>query len=473
MLRLGTLLKRTLAPAAVCALALSACGSQHKPPATTRTASGKPSAKSKQTVYIYSSLPHNGPEATASAQIESGIRLALHGTHLSVPGFRIRYEALDDSIVKRSRRGKIPVFKGTGWNPQQTLKNAERAARQPQAVAYIGDLDSGATMLSLPILNEAGIAQLTPGSGYPGLTDSYAKYGITQSGEPDKYYPQPSTRTLLRLIPNDTVQASAALQVLRAGGCQRFSAWRFAPKFGPKMLEAQALFNSVIAIAPKYHMTYKPAPALSSSTKYFSYADALKPDQLHCAVMVGTVTPAAVMLTTELRLQLVTPIVGTSGFCGSSWVRGISSYLHKNAAEVKNVVSGLYCTTPVRPVTEAQYPTTRKFVGHFISVFRHRYHRKPLAYDYYGYVAAELVIAALKDVAPNEDARQQVTSGLFGSLPSIELNTYTFDDSGDLGSSAYGVDSFVDSAGHVNAAGVPQHYKTVTPDAAHLLTSAG
>ncbi|MDE3134192.1 MAG: hypothetical protein KGL15_09015 [Acidobacteriota bacterium] len=461
MLRLGTLLKRTLAPAAACALALAACGSQHKSPAaSTATNSAQPPPRSNHTVYIYSSLPLNGPEAAESAQVQRGIQLALHRTHSRVPRFRIRYRALDDSIVKRSRRGKILVFKGTGWNLTQTLKNAERAARNPQAVAYIGDLDSGATMLSLPILNEAGIAQLTPGSGYPGLTDSYK--GITQSGEPGKYYPQGSTRTLLRLIPNDTVQASAALAVLRAGGCQRFSAWRF----GTKTLQAEALFNAVIAVAPKYKMTYKPAPALGKSTNYLTYVDDLKPDQLHCAVMVGRVTPAAVMLTTELRLQLLPApaIVGTSGFCSSSWTRGISSDLHRNAAQVKNVVAGLYCTTPTRPVTEAEYPSTRKFVGDFISAFRHRYHRRPLAYDYYGYVAAELVIAALKDVAPNQDARQQVTTGLFG-LASIDLNTYTFDDSGDVGSSAYGVDSFKN--------GVPKHYKTVMPDAAHLLTSAG
>lgn len=463
MLRLGTLLKRTLAPAAACALALAACGSQHRAPAaTTATNSSKPPPKSDHTVYIYSSLPLHGPEAEDSAQIQRGIQLALHQSHSRVARFKIRYRALDDSIVKRSRRGKVLVFKGTGWNPHQTVANAERAARNPQAVAYIGDLDSGATMLSLPILNEAGIAQLTPGSGYPGLTDSYK--GITQSGEPGKYYPQPSTRTLLRLIPSDMVQASAALDALRADGCQRFSAWRF----GHKTLQAQALFNAVIAIAPKYQMTYKPAPALSSTTNYLTYVDTLiKPDDLRCVVMVGHVTPAAVMLTAELRLQLLPAptIVGTSGFCSSSWTRGISGALRKNAAEVKNVVAGLYCTTPARPVTVAQYPSTRKFVGLFISSFRHRYHRQPLAYDYSGYVAAKLVIAALKDVGQGEDVRQQVTTSLFGDLPSIDLSTYTFDDSGDLGSFAYGVDSF--------ASGVPKHYKTVTPDAAHLLTSAG
>ena len=464
MLRLGTPLTRTLAPAALCALALAACGAQPKSPATTSTNLAKASPKSLPTAYIYSSLPFNGPEAADSVQIQRGIRLALVESHSRVPRFRIRYRQLDDSIVKRSRRDKILVFKGTDWNASQTVRNAERAASNPQTVAYIGDLDSGATMLSLPILNQAGIAQLTPGSGYPGLTDSYAKYGITQTGEPGKYYPQASTRTLLRLIPSDVVQASAALAVLHADGCQRFSAWRFGRR---SEQEAKSLFAAVVATAPKYKMAYKPAPALTASTNPITYADSLKPDDLHCAVMVGNVTPAAVMLTTELRLQLVPAptIVGTSGFCNSGWVRDISTGLHNNTAQVKNVVAGLYCTTPVRPVTEAQYPHSRSFIQKFIRSFRRRYHSRPLAYDYYGYLAAELVITALKDVGPHEDPRQQVVTSLFEDIPSAELGTYPFDNSGNVGSNAYGVDSFVN--------GVPEHYKTVTPGAGYLLTSAG
>jgi branched-chain amino acid transport system substrate-binding protein len=463
MLRLGTLLKRTLVPAVLCALALAACGSQPRAPrgrtATTTTA-GKRVTHPKPLVYIYSSLPQHGPEGADSAQIQQGIELALHRTHSRVPRFRIRYKALDDSLVKHSRRGKIPVFKGTGWNQSQTVKMAEKAARNPQTVAYIGDLDSGATALSLPILNQAGIVQLTPGSGYPGLTDQYSpKYKITLAGEPDKYYPQLSHRTLLRLIPSDVVQASAALDVLHAGGCQRFSAWKFG-----KTLETTALFNAVLATAPKYKMTYKPAPALSSSTNYVSYADALKPDDLHCAIMVGHVTEQAVMLTTELRLQLVIPTVGTSGFCSSSWVQGISASVHKNAAEVKNVVAGLYCTTPALPVTTKQYPTSQGFIRQFIALFRRRYHRAPLADDYYGYLAAELVIRALKDVGPHEDVREEVTSDLFEGFASAGVNTY-FDGSGDVESDAYGVDAFPN--------GTPKHYKTVTPNPTDLLTSVG
>jgi branched-chain amino acid transport system substrate-binding protein len=486
MLRLGILLKRTLAPAAVCALALSACGSQQKSPATTTSSNSSKTAPKKKppTVYIYSSLPRHGSERSQTLQIEQGIRLALPKKGSTVNGFRIAYAALSDSPGPVIHHHGAPASPGgrdrsestttvtrskSNWSPFRTVANAQGAAQNPQTIAYIGDLDSGATALSLPILNQAGIVQITPGSGYAGLTNSYnSKYGINQSqGEPAKYYPQTSVRTLLRLIPSDVVQASAALDALRAGGCQRFSAWRFGDS-----PEAKSLFNAVLATAPKYQMTYKKAPPLSADTNYINYVDLLKPDDLRCAVMVGHVTPAAVMLTTELRFLPTPTIIGTSGFCSSGWIRGISDTLHKNSAQVKNVVAGLYCTTPARPVTEAEYPSTPNFIRRFVRAFRRAYHRKPLAYDYYGYVAAELVIKALQNVGLDEDARQEVRTSLFENIPSVELDpsvardTYGFDNSGDLDSDAYGVD-------HFGADGVPAHYKTVMPDAAHLLTPAG
>ncbi len=100
-----------------------------------------------------------------------------------------------------------------GWNPAATIQSAVTAARNQQTVAYIGDLDSGATQLSLPILNQAGIVQLTPGSGYPGLTDD-VKNVTFPLGEPNKYYPQ-SRPSLFRLVPNDIIQAAAIVDWLK------------------------------------------------------------------------------------------------------------------------------------------------------------------------------------------------------------------------------------------------------------------
>ena len=45
----------------------------------------------------------------------------------------------------------------------QTAQNARKAAQDDKAVAYIGEFNSGASAISIPILNEAGIPQISPG----------------------------------------------------------------------------------------------------------------------------------------------------------------------------------------------------------------------------------------------------------------------------------------------------------------------
>jgi branched-chain amino acid transport system substrate-binding protein len=467
MVRLGTLLIRRLAFAALCALAIAACGSKQKPSSTTTTTSAAP-GKDGSTVAIYSSLPDSGAEAAHSHQIETGIELALSQAHDKAGNFKVDYTQhtqLCDSAMPR-KRPHAPTSRGTlstrartdthkcsgNWSPTAVVHNAEQAARNPQTVAYIGDLDSGATALSLPILNQAGIMQLTPGSGYPGLTDSVKPYkglAITGDGEPSKYYPQGS-HTLFRMIPSDLVQAGAALYALQKTGCQKFSVWQFGND-----TDTNSLFAAVIATAPKYKMAYAPPPALTSKTNYVSYADALRPAGIRCAILVGHAMHAASMLTLELHEQL-TPaptIVGTEGFCTPLWVRGIPK------AYRNTVSSALSCVTPTLPVKEYGGHTT------FTRLFLRAYQHAPTTYNFYGYVAAEMVIEALRYVGGSEDTRAQVVSAMTdGFAPDNVVGTpFSFYPSGNATSVRYGIDAF--------KGGTPRHADTVDPP--DLLSSAG
>ncbi|HET9093442.1 MAG TPA: ABC transporter substrate-binding protein [Solirubrobacteraceae bacterium] len=489
MVRLGNPLRGApgrVGALGLCALLLAACGSQGSP-ADTATRPTATSSAGRHTVYLYSSLPLSGPERSTSLQIERGIRLALDLAAHRAGRFDVRYRALCDSAGAVKRGHGRPVVLGNGashrggsttatasgpcptvqapaagaaradWTATATVQNAEQAARNPRTVAYIGDLNSGATELSLPILNQAGIVQLTPGSGYPGLTDGYKD--VTLPTEPGRYYPQ-SPRTLLRLIPNDVVQASAALDVLHQSGCRRVAAWEFGGT-----VEGPALLKAVIATASRYGMAYVRTPAPGPGVKSYNYVRALQqqPGAPRCAVLVGHETAAADVLTTELRLQL-TPspiVVGTSGFCNAGWARGIAAGGISKAV-AHNVLEGLYCTTPALPV--AAYPGTRDRGG-FIDRYRRAFHRAPTTYEYYGYAATELVLEALREVSPRGDSRKQVTRSLVQDYAPNVLSTFTFLDTGDVFSNAYGVDSFV--------GGRPVWHRTVIPTVRHLLPSAG
>jgi len=73
------------------------------------------------------------------------------------------------------------------------VRNARRAAADSSAIGYIGEFNSGASAISMPILSEAGIPQISPSNTYVGLTRSGSG---AAPGEPDKYDPRWSAALL-------------------------------------------------------------------------------------------------------------------------------------------------------------------------------------------------------------------------------------------------------------------------------------
>jgi branched-chain amino acid transport system substrate-binding protein len=431
-----------------CALVLAACGASKHPqagsrqaltatvPGATTAGAGRQSATSNL-LYIYSSLPLRGAQAPASRQIVDGIELALaqttEGSHRPhVGAYPIRYVSLSDS------GGRRPY----AWSPTVTVQRAHQAAANPQTIAYVGDLDSGATQLSLPILNQAGIVQITPGSGYPGLTQAVATpKNITAPDEPRKYYPQQSSRhTLLRLIPNDLVQAAAVADLLdKHLGCRKVGIWQF----GSANQDTNALTNAVRASASFYGMEVAPPSSPPPDASLPDLQSYLERQQINCAVLTGTVTPAAITFTKELHDVSVAKIVGTDGFCNRGWASPL-----KGAAG-RAVDPELYCTTPIRAL--GSYPA--QSVAHFRAAFRAKYHRAPGTYAYYGYQAAELVLFAMQGLQTGADHRREVMRALIGGFASSPLGYFYA--SGDLRNNTYGVDSL--------ASGVPRPYLTLDP----------
>ncbi len=457
MLRLGILLTRSLAPAALCALALAACGSTRPTSTTTTTtttAGAKATAASTKMLHIYSSLPHNGPQKADSHQIEQGIRFALAQAreHHWLGANLVRYKALSDSMPQRSSRARRGRRKGAlipshGWNAIATIRSAVQAARDPQTVAFIGDLDSGATQLSLPILNQAGIVQLTPGSGYPGLTEKVASPpGVTQPGEPAKYYQQ-SRPSLLRLIPTDLVQAAAAVDWLKKEdpNCHTLAA----ATLDTNDTEATSMVAAIKGTAKLYGLTFVPTPSPGNDLKAWeNYGSVLGQRAVNCFVLTGKVTRAAIGFTNELNLKLPigSPIVGTSGLCNARWTDAA-----RGGVSAKTAAS-LYCTTPVLQLKDYLHGKS------FGNLYRSVTHRTPTAYTYYGYLAGALVLKAISQ-AGDGDSRELVMSNLVKNNASADLGTYTFDiDTGDItgpGFNEYGLDK-VDN-------GIPTFDTVLTP----------
>ena len=63
----------------------------------------------------------------------------------------------------RSGRAYLDDAKGKPWDPVAVGANARRAVQDSSAAAYIGELDSEPTRASVPITNDAGLVQVSPG----------------------------------------------------------------------------------------------------------------------------------------------------------------------------------------------------------------------------------------------------------------------------------------------------------------------
>ena len=161
----------------VLAIAAAGCGGGDDGPAT---------------LTVYVSAPLHGARASEGRAIVDGARLALEQAGGRVGNLSVRAFYLDDTGG------------GPKWSPVATAANARRAAEDASTIGFIGDVDSGATRVSLPITNQAEIAQISPAATAVDLTRQ-ASGGV----DPDRYRPS-GKQTFARVVPADDVQARAA-----------------------------------------------------------------------------------------------------------------------------------------------------------------------------------------------------------------------------------------------------------------------
>lgn len=151
-----------------------------------------PTAKAREdkTIKIVSSLPRIGSAKGQTDTIVKGIRLAIAEYEDQLP-FEIEYKDLDDAAQTSGM-----------WDAKAEVRNAKRAFLDEDVMAMIGPYNSGAAKISMPILNEAGLVQISPATTWPGLTK---KTDGTDPGEPEIYRPT-KTITFCRVCPTDDTQ---------------------------------------------------------------------------------------------------------------------------------------------------------------------------------------------------------------------------------------------------------------------------
>jgi branched-chain amino acid transport system substrate-binding protein len=145
-------------------------------------------------IKIVSSLPRTGSANGQTTSIVNGIRMAIAEVGGTIAGYSIAYEDWDDASAARGQ-----------WDGVVEAANADKAINDPDVMVYIGTFNSGAAKISMPKLNAAGLAMISPANTHTGLT----KAGVpgSEANEPAVYRPSGKV-TYFRVVPADDIQGS-------------------------------------------------------------------------------------------------------------------------------------------------------------------------------------------------------------------------------------------------------------------------
>jgi branched-chain amino acid transport system substrate-binding protein len=387
------------------ALGVTACGSDN----SSGGGGGGSSSGGSKTLNIYSSLPMQGASQAQTAALTDGIKLAMEQNGNKAGSFPLKYTILDDSTAQAG-----------SWTPEATQANARKVAQDPNAAVYIGEFNSGASAISIPILNEAGIPQISPANTAVGLT---SKEPGAAPGEPDKYYPA-QTRTYARIVPKDTIQGAALATLMKQDGCTKVEMTNDKEVYGAglsKNIESSAKANGLTVVAND--------AIDKNAANYRSLAAKAKGAGADCFVYSGITANNAVQLYKDFAAALPNAkLYGPDGVAESGFVDPKKGGIPADVAKRVKVT--------VATLAPDQYPPEGK---KFFSDFTAKYGEKnPDPYAIYGYEAASLAIDAIKRA--NSSDRAEILKAIFATKDrSSVLGKYSIDQNGDTTLTDYGV----------------------------------
>jgi len=311
-------------------------------------------------------------------------------------------------------------------------------ASDPKAVYYMGEFNSGASEVSIPILNAAGIPQVSPANTYVGLTTSLPG---SAPGEPQKYYPT-GKRTYLRIVPIDSIQAAADLMAMKQAGCTKVAVANDKEAYGGGLATLLGLEKGFYGVTITSNTGIDP-----TAPNFRAYASTIKGQGADCFFFAGIVSNGAVQITKDVHSAIPTAkIFGGDGVCTDSYT----------SATKGGVPAALYplleCTVATQNL--AAYPGGQQF----LSAYKAKYGgAEPDPYAIYGYEVMKLGLDTVKSLGASGDSKADVLKALFAiKARSSVLGTYGFDKNGDTTLKSYGLYK-------VGSNGEPVFFKTLTP----------
>ena len=378
-------------------LGLAACGGSDE---------GDSGSTSANEVTVYSSLPLQGASRPTGLAIQNGIQLAFQQADNKVGSLNVNLKTLDDATAQAGQ-----------WTPEAESANAKRAAQDDSAVAYLGTYNSGAAAISIPILNEAWMAMLSPGNTAVGLTSDEPGADVA-AGEPDIYYPN-GKRNYARIVPKDTVQGAALATLMDKEGCTSVGILHDNEVYGSGLAD-----NVEIAGGNFDYEIINAGAVDTKAANYRSIAEDLASQGIDCFVYGGITASNAVQLYKDIAAAVPgVKMYGPDGVADTDFSGGLPA----------DVAAATKVTAPT--LSEKDYGEAgAKFYKDYEAEFGPA---EPFAV--YGYEAGKLILDVLSRAEDPTD-RASVIDAMFATKDHDSiLGKYSIDANGDTTLTDYGV----------------------------------
>ena len=351
------------------------------------------------TVKLVSSMPRTGSAKGQTDTIANGIQLAIDEYGGTVAGMKIAYEDWDDATASKG-----------SWTAELESANAKKAILDEDVVAYIGPYNSQAAGISMPILGEAGLLQISPAVTWIGLTK---KNDIGPPDEPMKYRHKGRV-TFGRVCPTDETQGPMAAEFAKS----ELKA-KTAYILDDREVYGQGVAGLFKKRCEKLGIQILGHEGIDASQNEFSATigkiKAKNPDVLYFG---GTTQSKGGQIAKDMKAAgLKCPLIVPDGCYELSFIESAGQ---ENLGNCYATMGGLDWVALTGPGLE------------FVKKYQAKYKKDPEAYAIYGYEAAKVILHTIKKVGKKD--REAILTQCLATKDFSEgaLGKWSFDADGDI-----------------------------------------